>query len=109
MIYRMTIHRPGEPESKLVQDAYPELKQLQDMVAGPNEERALIERVQLHLKDGEEVDYPEMIVNENGLALGLPYNEEATMLYWQTAQNNGHITGNPIVGTAIVFDNFKLR
>jgi len=109
MIYKMTILRPGKREGKLVQDSYPEVKQLQALVAGPDEEHTLIEHVQLNLKDGNKSERPGMIVNENGMSLGLPPNKEATMLYWQTAQNNGKVTSHPILGTAIVLDNFKLR
>ena len=109
MIYKMTIHKPGEAIGQIVQNTYPETKQLQALVAGPDEEHTLIEHVQLNLKDGNKSERPGMIVNENGMSLGLPHNKEATMLYWQTAQNNGNVTSHPILGTAIILDNFKLR
>jgi hypothetical protein len=107
--FRMLVLKMDQTEEIITQDDYPELSQLQELVGG------YIERVQLHLDDdtAKELEcqdiFPEMMVNENGLAEELELNINGTKLYWQTATNNGHNTQNPIVGDAVVFQNFKLE
>jgi hypothetical protein len=72
----------------------PSLKQMQDMVGG------LVQRVSVRV-DGRTRD---MIVNEEGLILGLPFNIEASKLWAESYQQGGGM----IVGDAIVLIGWRL-
>ncbi len=107
MTFHLTIFKTDGTEKEVYQDERPTLKEMQEIVGG------YIERVQLNLvidfdKSKKISHTPEMIVNENAIAEGLPFNAKASGLYWETALNNGHPTEHPILGNAIVFRNFKL-
>ncbi len=107
MTIHMTILKTDGTEEEVYQDTRPNLLCLQGIVGG------YIERVQLNLvidfdKTKKLSHTPEMIVNENGLIVGLPFNRKATALYWETARNNGCPTVNPILGDVVIFRNFKL-
>ena len=80
-------------------DKEPDYKVLQRIVGG------YIERVSC-LKNGRECD---MIINEEGLYLGLDKNKQATQFFteWLDKTNRMSLT-DVIVGDVIVFNNFDL-
>lgn len=92
---RMVIHY----EKREVEEC-PSLSELQEIVGG------LIEIVQVSFRDDPNAEYEmcDMIINEDGLGLGLPVNLTATRLMAETYPDYPAY----IVGPAIVFEGFKL-
>jgi len=78
-MFRVRIN--GEAEG--AGDRWPTLKEMQHFVGG------FVEHVRVLTSDGEEIH---MLVNEDGLRIGLPLNRVATLLY-----------GAPIVGNAWIW------
>ena len=88
------------PEFKIITDVKdePDLKAAQEFVGGYVEG--------ISFPNG---DY--LIINEEGKLIGLPINEEATLLWKDTFDNNDYITGRDdwVAGNAILIKKAALK
>jgi hypothetical protein len=88
------------PEFKIITDVKdePDLKAAQEFVGGYVEG--------ISFPNG---DY--LIINEEGKLIGLPINEEATLLWKDTFDNNDYITGRDdwVAGNAILIKKTALK
>jgi len=100
--YRWTVYQPDNTKHTHKSDRRPTLEEMQEMVGG-----GIFERVRIWVNDDELKD---MLVNDNGHALGMDVNKVGSELYAATTfKNTGMPTENVIVGPAVVFENFMLR
>jgi len=100
MTKRIHIYQPNGAYLARDVKGCPPLKELQGLVGG------LIERTEVLFK-GQTCD---MIVNEEGLLKRLPFNPYATHVRMQYLTLNGmERYGSPIVGSAVIFEGFKLE
>lgn len=90
------------------------LKQLRDAVAGPGQKDACVDILQQYvLRTGaskgsrkrEDYDLRWLVVNDDGLALGLPANTKATDLYQSTRPG----CTDPIVGNVLLAEKWEIE